>query len=256
MVIVCRCAYANTLPVGAVSAAEAAVQRAGCEAAVVADLCELAATQPERLRGLVGESASLIVLACRPRAVQWLLHRADLGAAAAAAQSIDLREADAETITRALPEGDGTAVTHLGTTGAWQPWFPVIDYDRCSTCKQCLNFCLFGVYEEDHAGRVTVAHPEQCKNQCPACARICPDVAIMFPKLPPEEAPLDGAAVTDEIEQTTRVQKDMTTLLGDDVYAALEARKQKRQQRLLKREAREKAERERQHCAGTDAAKG
>ena len=27
----------------------------------------------------------------------------------------------------------------------WKPWFPVIDYDRCTNCMQCLSFCLFGV---------------------------------------------------------------------------------------------------------------
>ena len=24
----------------------------------------------------------------------------------------------------------------------WLPWFPVIDYDRCTNCMQCLSFCL------------------------------------------------------------------------------------------------------------------
>src|SRR5262245_26837729 len=29
---------------------------------------------------------------------------------------------------------------------AWKPWFPVIDYSRCTNCMQCLSFCLFDVY--------------------------------------------------------------------------------------------------------------
>src|SRR5262249_16191246 len=33
--------------------------------------------------------------------------------------------------------------------GDWKPWFPVIDYDRCTNCMQCLSFCLFGVYGVD-----------------------------------------------------------------------------------------------------------
>ena len=37
-----------------------------------------------------------------------------------------------------------TAARH----GEWKPWFPVIDYDRCTNCMQCLSFCLFGVYGE------------------------------------------------------------------------------------------------------------
>ena len=35
--------------------------------------------------------------------------------------------------------------------GEWKPWFPVIDYDRCTNCMQCLSFCLFGVYGVDGA---------------------------------------------------------------------------------------------------------
>src|SRR5688500_4682343 len=27
----------------------------------------------------------------------------------------------------------------------WKPWFPVIDYSRCTNCMQCLSFCLFDV---------------------------------------------------------------------------------------------------------------
>jgi hypothetical protein len=26
------------------------------------------------------------------------------------------------------------------------PGFPVIDYDKCTNCMQCLSFCLFGVW--------------------------------------------------------------------------------------------------------------
>src|SRR5687768_10949172 len=29
--------------------------------------------------------------------------------------------------------------------GSWKPWFPVIDYSRCTNCMQCLSFCLFDV---------------------------------------------------------------------------------------------------------------
>ncbi|NLC80677.1 MAG: hypothetical protein GX748_05790, partial [Lentisphaerae bacterium] len=54
------------------------------------------------------------------------------------------------------------------------PWFPVIDRDHCQNCDQCRQFCLFGVYARDDAGRVVVAHPLHCKPGCPACARLCP----------------------------------------------------------------------------------
>ncbi|HRQ88427.1 MAG TPA: ferredoxin family protein, partial [Bacteroidia bacterium] len=40
----------------------------------------------------------------------------------------------------------GAGLNRPGEPGAWKPWFPVIDYDRCTNCMQCLSFCLFDVY--------------------------------------------------------------------------------------------------------------
>ena len=60
-------------------------------------------------------------------------------------------------------------------------WYPVLDYDRCKRCRQCLEFCLFGVYSVTDAGDVLVTVPDACKPGCPACARVCPAGAIMFP---------------------------------------------------------------------------
>lgn len=61
-------------------------------------------------------------------------------------------------------------------------WYPVLDLDQCGNCKQCLSFCLFGVYGLDGEGRVVVEQPDACRPGCPACARICPHGAIMFPQ--------------------------------------------------------------------------
>ena len=60
-------------------------------------------------------------------------------------------------------------------------WYPVIDRSRCRNCQECLNFCLFGVYGLDGQGRVYVEMPDMCRPGCPACARVCPSGAIMFP---------------------------------------------------------------------------
>jgi Pyruvate/2-oxoacid:ferredoxin oxidoreductase delta subunit len=60
-------------------------------------------------------------------------------------------------------------------------WYPVIDAERCVNCDQCFQFCLFGVYARDETGRVTVGQPDACKPGCPACGRICPQGAIIFP---------------------------------------------------------------------------
>lgn len=61
-------------------------------------------------------------------------------------------------------------------------WYPVIDYDRCGDCLECLNFCVFAVYEVAEQGGPLVDQPDACRDGCPACARICPSQAIMFPE--------------------------------------------------------------------------
>jgi NAD-dependent dihydropyrimidine dehydrogenase PreA subunit len=103
----------------------------------------------------------------------------------------------------------------------WRPWFPVIDPDRCTNCKKCLSFCLFGVYRVDADGQIRVANPAKCKNNCPACARVCPTGALVFPKY--ESGPIAGADAPDG--QPTQV--DLETLSKQDIYAALRARSDK-----------------------------
>lgn len=61
-------------------------------------------------------------------------------------------------------------------------WYPVIDRERCTGCCECLNFCLFGVYSLEGDNEVTVDQPNMCRPGCPACARVCPSKAIIFPE--------------------------------------------------------------------------
>ncbi len=61
-------------------------------------------------------------------------------------------------------------------------WYPVIDRDRCTGCLECLNFCLFGVYGMDSTDSLLIEQPDACRTGCPACSRICPEGAIMFPQ--------------------------------------------------------------------------
>lgn len=60
-------------------------------------------------------------------------------------------------------------------------WYPVIDYSRCTNCMECIDFCLFGVYGVDKLDRILVENQDSCKRGCPACSRVCPEHAIMFP---------------------------------------------------------------------------
>lgn len=104
----------------------------------------------------------------------------------------------------------------------WVPWFPVIDYDRCGNCGQCLNFCLFGTYARSEDDAVEVRNPSHCKTNCPACARICPELAIIFPKHP--TGPINGDVVREEDLEGETVKVDPAALARGDVYAALRNR--------------------------------
>lgn len=130
--------------------------------------------------------------------------------------------------------------------GAWKPWFPVIDYDRCTNCMQCLSFCLFGVYGVDGGKRIQVQNNDQCKTNCPACSRVCPEAAIMFPKY--KAGPINGDVVSDADLQKEKMKVDISALLGGDVYAMLRLRSEKAKSRFSKERDSDKALAERQKC--------
>ncbi len=92
---------------------------------------------------------------------------------------------DAAAIARSIavaPGGGNPTFEQFEDDAAGLPrWHPVIDDDRCTNCLECLNFCLFGVYGLDAAGRILVETPAACRDGCPACWRICPVGAIIFP---------------------------------------------------------------------------
>ncbi len=102
----------------------------------------------------------------------------------------------------------------------WIPWFPLIDPELCTNCKKCLSFCLFGVFGVDGDGQIRVRHPAKCKNNCPACARVCPTGALVFPKY--SSGPIAGQEGGSDTDGPARV--DLESLSRTDIYAALRAR--------------------------------
>ncbi|MCC6231733.1 MAG: ferredoxin family protein [Verrucomicrobiales bacterium] len=130
--------------------------------------------------------------------------------------------------------------------GAWLPWFPVIDYDRCTNCMQCLSFCLFGVYGVDARGAIQAQHQDQCKTNCPACSRVCPEAAIMFPKY--KAGPINGDSVSNSDLQREKMKIDISALLGGDVYSLLRDRSERARSRFGKERDSDKALAERQKC--------
>jgi Pyruvate/2-oxoacid:ferredoxin oxidoreductase delta subunit len=138
--------------------------------------------------------------------------------------------------------------------GEWKPWFPVIDYDRCTNCMQCLSFCLFGVYGVDGDKRIQVQNNDNCKTNCPACSRVCPEAAIMFPKY--KAGPINGDLVSDADLQKEKMKVDISALLGGDVYDMLRLRSEKAKSRFSKERDSDKALSERQKCLIKLAAAG
>jgi Pyruvate/2-oxoacid:ferredoxin oxidoreductase delta subunit len=130
--------------------------------------------------------------------------------------------------------------------GAWKPWFPVIDYDRCTNCMQCLSFCLFGVYGVDSGKKIQVQNNDQCKTNCPACSRVCPEAAILFPKY--KAGPINGELVSDSDLNREKMKIDISALLGGDVYSMLRTRSDRAKSRFSKERDSDKALAERQKC--------
>ena len=94
-------------------------------------------------------------------------------------------------------------------------WYPVIDYSRCTNCLECLDFCLFGVYGVDSLERILVESQDSCKKGCPACSRVCPEQAIMFPDY--KSPAIAGAPVG----AVGALKIDLSKLFGGDGKDAL-----------------------------------
>lgn len=135
---------------------------------------------------------------------------------------------------------------HLEKPGAWKPWFPVIDFSRCTNCMQCLSFCLFDVYGVSAGGKIEVRNQSNCKTDCPACSRVCPDVAILFPKY--RHGPINGDVVSEDDIRREAMKVDISALLGGDIYAALRDRSAKAKSRFSAERDDERALKERQTC--------
>lgn len=258
-ILFCQCEQARLLPAEAVDSVQRRLREAGAAWESVPDLCGMAARRDPALKRFSGGRVK--IAACFPRAVKWLFAAggADLSPET---ELLNLRTQGAGEVAEALllpgiranlpPGRNGEAAAPpvpcsvLETPQNWMPWFPVIDYDRCVNCKQCLGFCLFGVYGVDGEKRIQVQHPHQCKNGCPACARVCPEAAIIFPKY--KAGPINGDSAPAVASNPEKVKVDLPSLLGGDVHAALRARGDRAGSRFSVERDADKAQEERKKC--------
>lgn len=135
---------------------------------------------------------------------------------------------------------------HPQGASKWKPWFPVIDFDRCTNCMQCLSFCLFDVYGTSGEGEIQVQNQDNCKTDCPACSRVCPEVAILFPKY--RNGPINGDQIQEQDVQREKMKVDISSLLGGDIYDVLRERRAKAKSRFGKERDEDKALKERIRC--------
>lgn len=158
----------------------AALAGVGCAVLSVPHLYHVGEEDPlwDRLRSL---PRPLVVLSwLQPRAMQSLLARH--GIATDSVTCINLSDpAPVDELTSRIATLAPDAATQETVPDPSQPrWYPVVDKSRCTDCGHCSEFCLFGVYEI-RDGKVHIVQPDRCKPGCPACSRICPHSAIMFP---------------------------------------------------------------------------
>jgi len=227
-ILYCHCAYADTLRPDVKDPVLAALSESGAAYEAVPDLCELAARRDPLLKSFA-EGDPRLVIACHPRAVRWLFAAAGAPLSAEGVEFLNMRTQSAEEILSHLPrQTRGRAARKhkppqfpAKQPGAWAPWFPVIDYDRCRNCGQCLQFCLFGVYAMD-GKKIRVVQPDHCKTGCPACARICPSAAILFPKYVSGAISGDDSPASEADRPAQPI--DFSSLAGLDLHEAMRRR--------------------------------
>jgi Pyruvate/2-oxoacid:ferredoxin oxidoreductase delta subunit len=216
------------------------------EKIILNDLCGICATDKEALHKSLNSEGKILIIACYTRAVKLLVEyggQKDLNQLS----FLSLRDDEAENTLEVLKNlasanYNDIAIREIKSKAEWPAWYPVLDYAKCTACGQCADFCLFGVYSKQN-GKVEVVNPEACKINCPACARICPQIAIVFPKYVHGGA-IGGSEKIDVQEEQKRQLADMENILGDDIYKALEMRKAKRKS-IISTDALKKAQEER-----------
>lgn len=213
----------------------------------LSDLCGLSALNKDRLNDVFLEGNEYMIIGCYSRSLRLLLEQVNVDLNNIPFKYINFIELTNEEIFQEVSSfcmniNQLPSINEIGTISDWPSWFPIIDYSRCSGCGQCADFCLFGVYEKSE-GRVNVINPQECKNNCPACARICPQTAIIFPKYKFGGA-IGGSDIIDDIAEQKRQSLDIKNILEGDIYSALEQRKNKHRS-IIRNEAMKKAIEER-----------
>src|SRR5262245_5004727 len=155
----------------------------------------------EEVRRIAAECRERVTARTPPAMVQ-------LGLPVSSVQSLQNGAANGDAIQSLFPAEQLLAAPN-------RRWYPVVDYGRCTNCMECLDFCLFGVYGVDSMERLIVETQDNCKRGCPACSRVCPEQAIMFPDY--KSPAIAGAPVG----AVGALKIDLTKLFGGEGKDAL-----------------------------------
>ena len=96
---------------------------------------------------------------------------------------------------------------------------------------ECIDFCLFGVYGVDASDTILVEQPDNCRKGCPACSRVCPENAIVFPQ---HKSPAIAGALG---EAVGTLKIDLSKLFGAPDAVEVAARERDEQLVLAGRDA-------------------
>ena len=189
---VCACVSRSAMNRQEIIRLVSALKNAGYQATILPDLCKVAVSDATQMAKI----ASATVVACYPRAVRALFDSLGLKPA----RVFNIRNQSSEQVLVEMGVSQPIFLPELPfpeikPDEGWEAWYPVIDAERCTQCGKCHDFCLFGVYAVEN-GTVKVKQPQNCKNNCPACARVCPSKAIIFPKY--EKSPVNGGLNDEE----------------------------------------------------------
>lgn len=198
-VTICACSSRSFIDKKKVAKIAAIMKNSGYDVTVEADLCRKAMEASPDMPDI----AAGLILACHTRAIRSQLNWLGLEAK----QIENIREHSAEEVLAhfglsysdardsAAEDAFQKEIEGFPLENGTDAWYPVLDKTRCIECGKCHDFCLFGVYTIENK-KVRVVQPQNCKNNCPACARMCPSKAIIFPKY--EKSPINGGTAEEE----------------------------------------------------------